>query len=174
MFSTFIRPFVLICLLRSEPQQLPRSSLLLVMALVSYMALGALLATVYVGIYRGLLAAGIDTLLLSILTFSVLLPLRRTERLLQTLSALAGCGAIIGIIGYLFTWLISIPTDGEAPGIGSLLLVAVAIWNITVAAHILRHALSAPFFVGLIVSIVFYLLSLQIFNNLYFWILKIA
>ena len=54
----------------------------------------------------------------------------------------------------------------QAPVFG-LLLLAVLGWSLTVSAHIFRHAISAPFYIGLLISIVFYWVSIRVLNSLF-------
>ena len=81
-----------ICLLRASPQDLPASRAGMLGALVAYAAAGVLGVLDVLTFENAILAAAVDTLLLTAVTHLVL-PWRRLEnRLTQTLTALAGCG----------------------------------------------------------------------------------
>ncbi len=171
--GTLVRPFILICVLRLGPQHLPQSWSLLLIALLANTFVGALLVQQRSGIYLALLVGASGALMLGILSASVLLAVRRMQRLRQTLCALAGCGALIGLMWYLLNASLGIlPDPHQLPLAALLLFTAVAVWDLAVSAHILRHALSVPFFIGLAVAVVFYLLQMQLFdylfNHLYF------
>lgn len=95
-----------------------------------------------------------DTLLMVVFTWAVLQFTGRRVRLVQTLTALAGTGALLGLVG--------LPLVLQAAGahqvddgpsaatvMGWLMLLA---WSIAVQAHIFRHALSVRYGIGLMVA----------------------
>ncbi len=166
--GAIIHPFVQLCLLRMKPQDLPASGTLLALALIAHTAAGAAVATVSLGLTRALAAGVVDTALLCALTTGLLMLRALRERAVQTLTALAGAGAIIGLAAYpVSLWLHGAQSaDGPEPALAVLLL-AVLGWSLTVSAHILRHAISAPFYIGLLVSIVFYWISIRVLSSLF-------
>ena len=170
--GALIHPFVQICLLRMRPQDLPSSSMLLTLVLLAHTAMGAIVAAVDLRFGQALVAGVIDTALLSGLTVALLMLQKLPERTVQTLTALAGAGSVIGFMAYpLSLWLHDAHVAGaasQAPGLMlGLVLFLVLGWSLAVSAHILRHALSAPFYLGLLVSIAFYWISLKILGSLF-------
>ena len=168
--GALIHPFVRICLLRMKPQDLPSSSMLLALALLAHTVMSVILAAVDLRFGQALAAGAVDTALLSGFTVALLKLQKLPERTVQTLTALAGAGAVIGFVAYpLSLWLHDAhgaDTASPALGLGLALLLMLG-WSLTVSAHILRHALSAPFYLGLLVSIVFYWISLKILGSLF-------
>ena len=166
--GTLIHPFVRICLLRMKPQDLPTSGTLLALVLVAHTIMGVAIAAVDLRFAQALAAGVIDTALMCGLTTGLLMLRTLRERTVQTLTALAGAGAVIGFVAYpVSLWLHGAYEANEpAPALGVLLL-AVLGWSLAVSAHVLRHALSAPFYVGLLISVAFYWISVRILSSLF-------
>ena len=166
--GALIHPFVQICLLRMKPQDLPSSGLLLALVLTAHVLVGMAVAGVNLRFAQALAAGVIDTALMCGLTAGLLMLRTLRERTVQTLTALAGAGAVIGFVAYpVSMWLHAAYQAREpAPALGVLLL-AVLGWSMVVSAHVLRHALSAPFYIGLIISVAFYWISIRILSGLF-------
>ena len=163
-----IHPFVRICLLRMRPQDLPSSSMLLALALLAHTVMGVAVAAVNLRFGQALAAGIIDTALLCGLTIGLLTLYTLRERAVQTLTALAGAGSVIGFLAWpLSLWLHDAHAADTAPPALGLVLLLVIGWSLTVSAHILRHALSAPFHLGLLVSIAFYWITLKILGGFF-------
>ena len=64
-------------------------------------------------------------------------------------------------------WLHDAQDASEPSPAFMILLLAVLGWSLTVSAHILRHALSAPFYLGLIVAVAFYWISVRILGSIF-------
>lgn len=148
-----IKAFLEVCWFRRGPQDIAASALLRNLAIVVYTLTGMLVALgTQEAPERALLGSLIDAALIVLLTMALLRFLGKPERLTQTLTALTGCGTLLNLISY--PLLLVFYATGESPFM-SLLLSAVAIWNIMIVAHILRHAISQPLFVGMALAIVY-------------------
>ena len=89
-------------------------------------------------------------------------------RLVQTLTALAGTGAIITLVSLPISgWFLGAGPESREGGFAIILLLMLVAWSLAVAGHIFRHALSVPFFVGLVLAIVFYGISISVFRALF-------
>ena len=166
--GALIRPFVLICLLRVRPQDLPASWTLLAVTIATHSLMSVLLSSINLRIGHAVLAGLTETALLCALTGSLLLLQRIRERTVQTLSALAGSDTVIGFIALpVGTWLRQVNLVGDSTVAPALLLLALIAWSLVVSAHILRHALSTSFFLGLVVAVAFYWMSIQVLNNMF-------
>ena len=64
-------------------------------------------------------------------------------------------------------WLHDAHNANEPLPVLGLLLLAVLGWSLAVSAHILRHALSAPYYIGLLISVAFYWISVSILSTLF-------
>lgn len=163
-----VKPFLAICALRLGPQDLPTSSVLLGVTLAAHTVTGILLSTVSLPAGTAVLAGCTDTILLCALTASVLYLQRKGTRLYQTLSALAGAGALIGIIALPATsWLHDARETGDDTAMPALMLLVLIGWSLVVTGHILRNALSTLFILGLLLAMFFYWLSINILHTLF-------
>jgi len=145
-----------LCRLRAGPQDLPASPALLAAALAAHFA--ADVATV-LGVYplwEALKGAAVDTALLAAVTHTALMLRNLDHRTVQTLSALAGCGAAIALLtdlavtllqGFVPVWAVWAPF---------------VLWYLAVFGHIVRHAFSIPFFPAVGFALLYLILSAAI------------
>lgn len=163
-----IHPFVRISLLQMKPQDLPASGTLLALVLVAHTLAGVAVAAANLRFVHALAAGVVDTALMCALTAGLLMLRTLRERTVQTLTALAGAGAVIGFVAWpLSLWIHNAQQANEPAPALAIALVVVLGWSLTVSAHILRHAISAPFFIGLLISIVFYWVSIRVLGSLF-------
>ena len=107
----------------------------------------------------------LDTSLLILLTHSLLYIVHYSARVNKTLTALAGTNSILGILSIpLLFWLKQLNLQPGEVALPELLLLGLIVWNIVVYAHILRHALEVPFFVGVVLTVITNLLTFALFN----------
>ena len=166
--GTLIHPFILICMLRMRPQDLPSSSTLLVVVLVAHTLLSICVAAVDLRFGPALVAGVTDTALMCGLTTALLILCKLQKRAVQTLTALAGAGTIIGFLAFpISLWIHGAEAANEQSPVLMVLLLAVLAWSLAVSGHILRHALSAPYYVGLLVSVGFYWISVRIIHGFF-------
>lgn len=135
MFAIFLR----ICLLRANPQDLPASNALLALALLAHAAADVLSLRGMVESRAALQAAVIDTVLLVALAHTALLLRNHADRARQTLTALAGCGALLTVLSHAA---VTLAQPVVAPPVTALPFI---VWFVLVYGHILRHALSTGF-----------------------------
>ena len=146
-----LKTFINLCLLRAKPQDLPAASALTAATLVAYTLVGLGLSLPDLGFGRAALWATLDTLVIAVLTHGALLLRHFPERLQQTLTALLGSGALLGLVAW--------PIIGSQ---NSVVQLALLLWNLAVVAHILRHALSVPLGLSIIVSFGYFLVELTV------------
>ena len=165
---SLVRPFVHLCMFRIGPQNLPVSVVLLVLALSAH-TLMSIFGFMFLLPRPDAIFAGIlGTALLCSLTYVVLYIQRRQMRLVQTLTALGGAIAILDLVGLPFaSWLRSAHDAGLNAGAPMFIVMILTGWNLTVQAHILRHALSMPLMLGLMVSIFFFAVSVAVLQSLF-------
>lgn len=164
----FVQPFVQIALLRATPQDLPLSPFLLKLTLIVHATLGVIMFTHRLPLPESVLAGLTSTLVMCALTASLLFANRRSARIVQTLTAIAGSDIVIGVVALPLTaWLHNIADGPAASGIPGLLFLALVVWNLIVAGHVLRHALSGPLTLGIVLALVLYMLSVNIMHTLF-------
>ena len=163
------RLFWEICLLRVRPQDLPCSASLLALSLAGYFAVGVLLALLQLPKGQAFPAALLDTFMLSVLAWVVLWSRGLSGRYTQTLTALAGSGAMLGLLALpLLSWQMrSLQTSDDAVTLPALLILIWTGWNLGVVAHILRHALSTLFVVGVALALAYMYIVWSIMNLIF-------
>ncbi|MEP7044710.1 MAG: hypothetical protein ABI843_16710 [Dokdonella sp.] len=146
-----------LCRFRREPQDVPYSVNLLAALVAASVALDALVG--------GLLGDAQAALADSALSAAVVLALCAIAlsirglgpRYVQTASALFACGLLFSLVQGIVAWLAGSPPASPATPSGVQLILyfvmlALFVWGIGVYAHIMRHAMNAPF--GLAVALV--------------------
>lgn len=148
-----IQPFLRLCLLNANPQDLPASAPLLRTTLGAYLLMSALTAAPFYGTLPSIAAAIADVALLAGYAWLALRSQGRMGRYVQTLSALAGAGVIIGVLTLPVTYILY--RSGASGGNDALLFVQLLIlmWLLAIYGHIYRHALSTGLFTGVLVSL---------------------
>lgn len=159
-----VKPFVDICLLRLGPQHLPASGTLLGVALLAHVLTTVALATATHGVAGALLEGVLGTLVPCLLIAGTLYVQRFGARLVQTLAALAGSGSVINVIALpLASWLQGTPPpDGAGADLARIAVLLLMGWSIAIAGHILRHAMSVSFIVGIVLALVFSWISVAL------------
>lgn len=127
--------FARLLVLRANPQDLPAEPRLLALALVAHVVADVIVLLDSVTWPQALFAALLDTVLLVALAHTALLLRGLGARAIQTLTALAGAGAVLSLLH----WLLAAATGQLSPLLLGLPFLA---WFVIVYAHILRHALS--------------------------------
>ncbi len=159
-----LRTYLNISLLRADPRDLPPSFGLTALAVSAYVLADVWTLLGTLSFWVSVQASVVDTLLLVALTHTALVLRNATNRTRQTLSALAGCGALLSLLAWgavgISEYLFSV---GDANAAAEFSSVSVAVpfllWYIVVFGHILRHALSIPFPGGVVVGMLFFVLS---------------
>lgn len=162
-----IQPFVQITMLQGKPQDLPSSLFLLKLTLAAHALLGVLMFTSRLPFMQALLAGATSTLVMCALSASLLFANRQSARIVQTLTAMAGSDVVIGIAALPVTAWLHSNGDGAASGLAGLLFLGLVVWNLVVAGHVLRHALSSPLPLGVVLALVLYVLSINIMHALF-------
>lgn len=160
----FYSTFFDICCLRLGPQNLPISSVLLWLTLLSSTLISSLLLLFELSLFEAVLISIVETFLVATLTSSLLYVTHYLARFTQTLTALAGTNALLGMFSLLPAYWINEVPNSALP---LLFLLGLKIWNITIYAHILRHALGVSFLTGLILTIINSLLIISVLYQIF-------
>lgn len=158
--ETLIRALVAIALLRRGPQTLPASTFLLYLALAAHWGTGVLLGLFSLPPAMALLSALAGTLVMVALVHGLLLLHRLHARVTQTLTALAGCEVLLGLLALPLTLLFY--AGGGMAELAALLSLLLLGWNVAVAAHIFRHALNVSVGMGVLFAIGYTLISMSL------------
>jgi len=163
-----VHPFLQLVLLRNRPQDFPWSPLLLALVMAAHALLGIVLFSFRLPLPDALGAGIAGSALLAVMTVSLLAVNRLLARAVQVLTALAGADVVLGVAALPITvWLHGDLEGGAASGLPGLLYLVLLGWNLAVAGHVLRHALDAPLPLGLVIALVFYVLSVTLLNGMF-------
>jgi hypothetical protein len=152
-----------LCLLRNEPRQLPASPWLLGLSILCYLAGSLLVTALSYGPSLGAQMVLLELLLLVGFVAGLLYLTGKPARIIQTLSALTGAGALLSFPALL---LAVIETGAEVQQL-SLLWLALLVWNLLVTAHIMRHALAVSMLVGVAVAMFYIVVSTRVFVTVF-------
>ena len=152
--------YLRIALMRSPPQVLPASRFLLGLVLILHWVCGVALTLFTEPLGKALFNSLLGTLIMVALVHGILALHGRAGRVVQTLSAIAGCEALIGLLAIPVTaWFYA---DGVAKDLAALFSLLLLGWNVAIVAHILRHALSTTQLAGFIYAMAYMLFSIGV------------
>ena len=156
-----------ICTLRRGPQDLPASSMLMVLMLLLNAIASATLETIEMPAANAVMAALVDAVVVVIVMGALLQATGRRHRFRQTVTAIAGAGLLLSFFALpVLSWLASSVEQRRDVGIPMLLWLAVFGWNLLVIAHILRHAIDSNLVVGFVLAVAFVFIDIQLINHL--------
>ncbi len=164
-----IKPFVDICLLNIKPQDLPASWRLLRLTLAVYYLVGIALSVPVYGFLVSTLEAALEVFMLVAYTHLVLWLGARRARFPQTLTALAGAGAVLGLVALPLSYSVfqSVSANGSANALTVFAYLLLMGWLLIVYGHIYRHALSSGLGLGMLVSFGYIVLSTLAIESLF-------
>lgn len=154
--------------MRVAPQDLPTSVTLRNYALAAYFTLSCAQGMVNLPLHKALFAGVVDTGVLMGLSYILLWSRSLLPRWPQTVTALAGTGAVLEALSLpVMVWQSAAGESAAAipPG---LLGLGLLFWMLLVVAHILRHALSVAWVWGSALATVYMYLSITIMYTLFF------
>lgn len=160
--DALIHAFWRILLLRAAPQSVPASQTLLWLALALHGSVGLLISLFSMPFALALPYALVSTLTMVAVVHGLLLLFRKHSRYIQALTALAACEALLGVMLLPLSVLLYL---GGGEGLhGGLLLISLLVlgWNMAVAAHIFRHALSVSIGLGFLYSVAYLLIAMTL------------
>jgi hypothetical protein len=157
--------FLQIALRRRGPEDVPDSRFLLLLAGLVYVVTQGLLA---LPVYHSSLALVrslvLDLLLLCGCLWGLMRFTGHAQRYRQTLTAMFGTGALLGVCMLPFNYWLDLTADPGKPALGPTIgLLAVVSWSLAVNGHIFSRALSFPFAAGLAISIAYFFLNYLVF-----------
>jgi hypothetical protein len=155
-----IQPFVKICLLNANPQDLPASATLLGITLGAYLLITMFMIMPVEGLSLSIQEAVLESALLLAYTHVALRLSAHSERYVQTVSALAGTGVIIGMLALPLAYSLYRSALYETSSALTLIAyVLVFAWLLVVYGHIYRHALSTGLLIGVLVGLGYIVLT---------------
>lgn len=153
--------------LRKGPDALPRSSVLFVIVVVFWLFVDVL-GEIVIPAYGNSPVSGLAISLLGLVIYSLVATLAgRNARVLQMLTALIGCGAILGLAMTLIIGA-ALQLKDVAPLqlIGLLAAWAITLFSIVVDGHILSRTVERPQLFGVVIA--FLVFALQYYLSVTF------
>ena len=142
---TLISAFWGVCTFRVRPQDIPASTALLTVTTAANYLTSTAINKIQLPLGSSLVVASIEIAVIVGLTATLLSVASWPRRLLQTLTALMGAGTVIGVI----VWLMLL----AFPALPQSARLAFFVWNVSIMAHVLRHALETHVAVGFLIAL---------------------
>lgn len=153
--------FVDLCLFKAGPSDVPASQSLLKISLLVYLILGIAInrldndwsTSLFVSLAEVLLMLSVTGLLLKFRGYPA--------RYNQTITALAGTGSFITIVGFpVIWWFYQIEPEQQATSYVMLLMVALMFWSLMVTAHIFRQSLDIKAGTAAVLTVIYTMITL--------------
>lgn len=155
--------FFEIAIFRKGPQDVPASPWVLRLILPVYVAVNLLILLLNEDWSSAFAQVFVDFLLNVGFSWPLLYFAGKSGRFQQTLSALIGADIVINCI--------RIPAvaslNTEAADLAYIVMMVLMIWHLSVIGHIFRHALDKPIFFGLVLALLYLLISSQVMALLF-------
>ncbi len=162
-----LRRFWDICLLRKGPEDVPASSVLLLILIITGLVLNGFrlnLLLPAIPAYALLITLPVYTLLMIVVVAAFMLLLGYQRRIVQTLTAMSGSGILLSTIILPFDYIISFAPDRFT--MVSLIVLVMQLWSLVVLGHILTRALSVHQLMGVIIAFGYLMLGAGVFDYL--------
>ncbi len=154
IFKAFIDVF----LLRRGPEDLPNSSLLLALAIGTSIVVNLLFFATIESEYGIDLFLEFATELVKIASYVIVLLLfGLISRITQTMTAIIGCDAILGL---LLTAMLMLSQPFEIEELAGALASLITFWMILVEGHIISRAIQLHWITGIAIAVVIFILQL--------------
>jgi hypothetical protein len=161
-----IEAFWNICRFKIGPQDLPASSFLMLVSMLGYAIISVLVGLMDLKPVFAVLSGILDVALVAAMTQLLLWIKDMGGRFMQTFTALMGTGAILGVVAVPLL-LIQMQIGDQVTFLPKVFIIALTIWNLAIVGHILRHAISAPFYVGVLLAVVYMYVSVSVMRSLF-------
>ena len=131
-----------ICIFKKGPQDIPQSSVLLRLTIISFGIISYLLKQISADSFSALLQVGVELIIIISFTLLILSISNKFHRFVQTACALLGTDALISLFAMPIIATLSLDSNNI---LASFSMLALIIWSWLVTTHIIRHAINKPF-----------------------------
>jgi hypothetical protein len=153
----FLKTLIDIALLQKGPEHIPRSVILLVLAIFMW-SVAALSAMLLIDHFdEGDFTLEIFSVLIAVASYSaVVLGARQGARLTQTMTAILGCGALMTMI-IVACYALLLPLVG--PPLMTILVWVILLWSLSIKGHIIAHTIERHWYLGLAIAVSVFILQ---------------
>lgn len=162
---SLIRLFWAICIFRKGPQDVPASSTLLGVVVLVYLVAGILMLGMETHWQESLLRVWVEGLLLGGCIWGVLTATGHRARFLQTAAAVYACDTLISVLAAVPV-LILMAGFSEPEPIRRLMIILM-LWHWSILGHILRHALSIRWALGMLLALAYIVFSYSLLAQIF-------
>jgi hypothetical protein len=147
--------------LRKGPDAIPYSWLLCLLVLMLWVVAGfAITLTTPEMDDRDFLVATLTSVVGLACYASVIVLSDKTPRLLQTVTAIVGCGAILSLLSVVVDVVLSpFASDGAT----NVTVTLVLLWSVPVEGHIIARAIDRHWYVGILIAMAVFIFQLYLF-----------
>lgn len=158
-----LQRFFQICLFRAGPADVPSSYGFLKIVCLIYFAVGVLVSRIDQNWSLSLAGSFADTCLLLVVCWLLLYYRGFSTRFIQTATAMAGTGSLLGLLGLPIFWLFrQVEPSGQLTSLVLLLVLLLVFWSLFVTAHIFRNALEIRPGTAALVTVLYTIVSLLV------------
>ncbi|NIL94599.1 MAG: hypothetical protein GTO71_09195 [Woeseiaceae bacterium] len=159
-----LRTLFEIVLLRKGPESIPHSTVLFALIVgFWFLSSAAVLALIeqydqqdfIVGIFTAMVGLGCYAVTVVVAGFPT--------RVLQTMSAILGCGALISF-AFVAEFVLFTPFLGQT--ITGLVAQLILLWSVPVEGHIIARAINRHWYIGIVIAIVVFILQYVIYRSM--------
>ena len=154
--EALLRLFGNLCFFKKGPQDVPASINFLVVLLLFNFIIENLLGVLFYSLTISIFQSLASIMVLFLFTWIWLTLFQFKARFLQTVTAFAGISLFINIfflVPLIVLWKMNVLVDNSFALINLLLLV----WTLSIYAHVYKNALNVSFFLGLALSITYFI-----------------
>lgn len=155
--------YIDLCLFKAGPADIPASRWLLRLTLVAYFIIGTVIGLIDNSLKISIVSSLADTVAMVAGLWLMLNFRGRLNRYQQSLTALAGAGSCIGIVGIPIMLLFShVDVKDQMTSYVMLLMIALMFWSLMVIAHILRNSLDIKPSTAAVLTVVYTVITLML------------
>ena len=157
-----VRTLLEIVLLRKGPDSIPRSAVMFIMIVVLWLFSSLAVLALIEQFDESDFVLGLFTALVGILCYTAVVVVSgHSSRVLQTISAVLGCGALISL-AFVAEFVLFTPFLGQP--ISGIVAQLILLWSVPVEGHIIARAIDRHWYVGILIAISVFVLQFVIYN----------
>lgn len=151
-----------ITLLRKGPESIPRSAIILLLVVALWLFSSLTVLSLIEQYDEQDFVIGLYTALAGIVVYSALVVVSgHAERVLPTVTAILGCGALISL-AFVVEFVLFMPFFGET--VTGIFAQLILLWSVPVEGHIIARALGRHWYIGIAIAIGVFVLQYVIFS----------